>query len=207
MIVTNDDRIAKECRSLRDWGKVWDWNDTLGDHKTRYTEPIDGIRYYRHYTYQTIGYNAKLPEVNAAFGRAQLGRLDGWVKRRIENFAYLSEKIRKTELFVKVISPAGSEPSWFGFPLTLSGQGPLGRDSLGDWFESKGIRTRPFFAGNITRHTPFRHLFREFPVADKLMRDSMFVGVWQGLEQKHFDYMAEQIEQWMASAIVSPKEA
>ena len=197
MITTNDLQIARKCRSLRDWGKIWDWDTKLGNNVTKYTEMIDGIPYYKHYTYETVGYNAKLSETAAAFGRCQIKRLDGIREKRIENYAKLYAKLEPLDLFYLVKADQLAEPSWFGFTLTLKNPGL--RESLGDYLETRGVRTRPFFAGNITRHKPFQDYYREFPVADKLMRDSMFIGIGQWLGDEELNFITETIKQWNQS--------
>ena len=203
MIVTSSEQLTKECRSRRDWGKVWDWGTEMGDNKTVYNSQIDDIIYYKHYTYETIGFNAKLSETAAAFGRVQLKRLDSIRQRRMENYSYLKQKLEELALFYLVEPLEYAEPSWFGFPLTLRQPGK--RESLGNFLEKNGIRTRPFFAGNITRHKPFRHLYQEgaFPVADKLMRDSLFIGIGQWLKQEELNYIIGIIEEWSTSQSAS----
>jgi len=197
MVVTNDDNIAKELRSLRDWGKTYDWDSYLGDHKTRYSHSINGIKYFKHYTYDTLGYNAKLPEANAAFGRVQLKRLDKFTEKRVENYNYLRDKLKKfNDVFCNIELIDGAKPSWFGYILTFKDE-KFSRSNFGDYLEDNGIRTRPFFAGNITRHKPFRHLERNFPIADKLMRDSLFIGIWQGLGKQELDYIADKVEKYI----------
>ena len=199
MLVTSYKEIALKARSLRDWGKVWYWDERLGPKYTDYTVEVDGEPYYKHYTYQTVGYNMKLPEANAAFGREQLKRLDRFVDRRIENFSYLADRLYKLGIFHELKAIEGSRPSWFGFPMTMKDSMPKGsRNSLGTYLESVGIRHRPFFAGNILRHMPFKHLLdKEYPIADKLMRDALFVGVWQGLGKLELDYIVEHVKRWM----------
>ena len=197
MIVTDDEDLAKLCRSMRDWGKVWDWDTKLGDNKTVYNSKIDDIDYYKHYTYETLGFNSKMSETAAAFGRVQLKKLDRIREQRIDNYDYLNSRMSNIDEFIHVMALPKAEPSWFGYPLTLRGD-KLSRKSLGDWLEQKGIRTRPFFAGNITRHRPFRHLYVEgqFPVADKMMRDSLFIGIGQWLGKEELDYIYDQVVEW-----------
>ena len=193
MIVTNDKELANECRSLRDWGKIYNWDSYLGDHKTRYSAEINGIPYFKHYTYHSVGYNAKLPEANAAFGREQLKKLDVFVQKRLENYQYLHDRIAKIGVFEDIEMIDGATPSWFGCILTFKDSVDFNRNRFGDYLEDNGIRTRPFFAGNITRHEPFRQYEANFPVADKLMKDSLFVGIWQGLGATELDYMVQTI--------------
>ena len=194
MICTNDNTIANKLKSLRSWGKHWDWQQQLGDDKTVFTSIVDGIAYYPGYTYETLGYNMKLGEMNAAFGREQLKKLDLFVNRRDDNYNYLRERISK-DIFMNVRIVDGASPSYFGYTLTLKQEGL--RDSLLEFLEKHEIRTRPFFAGNITRHKPFIHLKQAFCVADYLMKNSLFIGVWQGLTKTHLDYVIEIIDRWI----------
>ena len=196
MITTNDKALANEFRSLRDWGKVYDWDSYLGDHKTKYSHEINGIKYFKHYTYNSIGYNAKLPEANAAFGREQLKKLPLFVMSRLLNYEHLESRLPK-DIFVHVDVVPDSVPSWFGLIMTLV-DGRWDRNNFGDYLEENGIRTRPFFAGNITRHKPFKKYEMDLPVADKLMRDSLFVGVWQGINHEMIDYMGDVINNYFS---------
>jgi len=189
MVVTSDRALALRLRSLRDWGKVSDWDSYLGDQKTRY----DFNGYFKQYTYETVGYNMKLSEAAAAFGRVQVGRLADFSASRRHNHYVLKKLLEPlSNTFISVREEDDSIPSWFGYSLTLRTD-QLSRDSLSNHLEEKGIRTRPFFAGNITRHKPFERWACHLPVADKLMKDSLFVGVWQGITQENLEYMADTI--------------
>ena len=193
MITTNDKKIALVMRSLRDWGKVYGWDSYLGDHTTRYSQMVGNIKYFKHYTYETVGYNAKLPEANAAFGRVQLKRLDKFVEGRRDNRDYLNEQLSGLkDVFVPIEMVPNAEPSWFGYSLTFKDT-HMDRNKFGDHLEDSGIRTRPFFAGNITRHKPFLQYLRQYAVADKLMNDSLFIGIWQGINRVELDYMINKI--------------
>jgi CDP-6-deoxy-D-xylo-4-hexulose-3-dehydrase len=200
MITTNDKDLALELRSLRDWGKIHNWDDQyLGDNKTKYSGEIGGVKYYKHYTYQTLGFNMKLPEANAAFGREQLKKLDGFSKRRIENYNFLKKALKPVQnhfIDIKIVNHA--KPSWFGLILTFKDT-RMNRNEFSEYLEANNIRTRPFFAGNITRHTPFKQYEKDYPVADKLMRDSLFIGVWQGLNNDDLLYMAGKIKEYILS--------
>lgn len=197
MVVTDDKSIANELRSLRDWGKIYNWDSYLGDHKTRYSGEIDGIKYFKHYTYQTLGYNMKLPEANAAFGRVQLKKLHDFTNRRIDNHNFLREQLNDVyDAFVDIQIAPSAIPCWFGYILTFKDT-KMDRNAFGDFLEENNIRTRPFFAGNITRHKPFRKYFKDFDIADKLMKDSLFIGVWQGLHEEELTYVANKIKEYV----------
>lgn len=192
MIVTNDKELALRCKSLRDWGKIWNWDSTLGDTQTTYSH----TGYYRGYTYETIGYNMKLPEANAAFGREQLKRLPRFVDKRQQHHDYLEKKLNDLDCFVK-IEHTSPKISWFGYILTFKDGSKYDRNNFGKYLESCGIRHRPFFAGNITKHAPFNFLGGTFPVADKLMSDSLFVGCWPGMTTEMLDYISDKVHEWV----------
>jgi CDP-6-deoxy-D-xylo-4-hexulose-3-dehydrase len=198
MITTSDTGIALELRSLRDWGKIHNWDDQyLGDNKTKYSGELGGIKYYKHYTYQTLGFNMKLPEANAAFGREQLKKLDTFSAKRIANYNFLKSQLEMVQdQFIDIKVVDGAEPSWFGFILTFKDTN-MNRNDFSEFLEANNIRTRPFFAGNITRHIPFRKFEQDYSVADKLMRDSLFIGVWQGLSNEDLTYMADKIKEYV----------
>lgn len=191
-IVTNDQNIALEARSLRNWGKLVRAPEFAGDHVTEYVNEIDGVKYDDQYTYQSVGFNLQPTDVQAAYLREQLKRLDEFVARRKENWEYLADNAQCLEIQTMEVFE-GAEPSYFGFSMALMGEMEGRRDELSRFLEERGIRGRPFFAGNVTRHKPYRHLFQEFPVADKLMRDAMFLGVWPGLTLEHMKYVANTI--------------
>lgn len=190
MVVTSDEKLFRRLRSLRDWGKASDW-DRYGRNNTKYDRMVDGIPYFPHYVYETVGYNMKLPEANAAFGREQLKRLPAFVEQRASRHALLDNLVNKDRLIQHRV-PVLARPSWFGYVLSLE-DSDGGREKLGDYLEAHGVRHRPFFAGNITRHPPFTKYRQEFPVADFLMRHSIFVGCWPGLTDTDIEYMANTI--------------
>lgn len=192
MIVTNDETLYQRMKSLRDWGKKYNWDSSNGGVLTDYsTEDCLNwdSNYYKGYTYQTIGWNFKLPEANASFGREQLKKLERFASRRLMNHDYLMHHLLTIPHLKFPQQHLYSEPAWFGFCMTLL-KGD--RNKFGAYLEECGIRHRPFFAGNITRHKCF-NLSGDFPVADKLMRDSLFVGCWPSMTKEMLDYIAEKI--------------
>lgn len=191
-IVTNDQSIALEARSLRNWGKKVEIPGFAGDHVTAYENKIDDIPYDTAYTYTTVGYNMQPTDVQAAYLREQLRRLPSFVERRKENWEYLRDNIKIPEIKTMEVLE-GAEPSYFGYSMNFTGQLEGERDVFASYLERNGVRGRPFFAGNVTRHVPYRHLFQEFPVADHLMKNAMFTGVWPGLSLEHMRYVAERI--------------
>jgi CDP-6-deoxy-D-xylo-4-hexulose-3-dehydrase len=125
--------------------------------------------------------------------------LDAFSVRRIENYAFLKKELEPIkDVFVDIKVVDDARPSWFGFILTFNDTN-FNRNEFSEYLEANNIRTRPFFAGNITRHEPFRRYEKDYPVADKLMRDSLFIGIWQGLNNEDLRYMADKIKEYVAS--------
>jgi CDP-4-dehydro-6-deoxyglucose reductase, E1 len=192
MVTFGDEAHYRRAKSLRDWGKLAEW-DTYGRTTTTYAAEVDGVAYFPHYVYETVGWNMKLPEANCAFGREQLKRLPGFVEARQQRAKWLAEALPLPRV------PVDARPSWFGYPIVLAADVPIGaRDRLGDYLEIRGVRHRPFFAGNITRHPPFAEWQQAFPVADYLMTHALFVGCGPHMSETDCRYVAEVVRAGLA---------
>jgi len=193
MVVTDDFELYKRMKSLRDWGKMYDWDSDKGGNETDYSSPIG---YHRGYTYETIGWNFKLPEANCAFGREQLKKLDDFAFKRRRNWNYLYDGLKD----IMTIAPMGSDASPFGFCMLHPK-----RNELGAHLEAHGIKHRPFFAGNILRQPAFfpfgktTQMPDNFPVADRLMKEALFIGCHTKLTRENLDYMVEVIRGYLSS--------
>jgi len=199
MLVTNDRYIWTRAKELRDWGKTWNWDEKLGDNKTMYDMDIGlGYPYYRHYVYAQTGYNFKLAEMNAAFGREQLKKLEHFKRVRSVNHEHLSEGLLGLKDFVDIETAHGADPCWFGFIMTLKDGSYMNRNDFGDFLEKQGIRHRPFFAGNITHHKPFGPP-QAFPVADKLMKDSLFIGCHTKMFEEQCSFITTEVKRYVDS--------
>lgn len=184
MVVTDDESIYQRMKSLRDWGKMYDWDSSLGGNNTDYSSPIG---YHRGYTYTTTGWNFKLPEANCAFGREQLKKLDEFTAKRLRNWDYLYQGMKYIPNIYIPKMEKGASP--FGLCMTVNN-----RNEFGTYLESKGIKHRPFFAGNILRQPAFKSDDAgNFPNADYLMNNALFIGCHTKLTQKDLDYMVETI--------------
>ena len=188
MVTFRSEEQYLRAKSLRDWGKS-QLHGGYGRTNTAYSADVDGIAYFPHYAYETVGWNFKLPEANAAFGSEQLNRLVGIVLKRNENHAKIVSSLPKGISTAKVVP--GGEPSWFGVILCPEYSG----HKLGESLERLGVRHRPFFAGNITRHKPFAHLKGSFPVADYLMENAIFVGCYAGMSEGQVQYVCDAIRE------------
>ena len=164
--------------------------------------------YDHKYVYRHAGYNLKVTEMQAAIGLAQLDKLDGFVAARRRNWATLRAGL--AELEEEIILPAAterSEPSWFGFLITLRNPEKHSRDKLVRFLESRNIQTRMLFAGNLTRQPVlhegrFQQSYRvvgELKNTDKIMRDTFWLGVYPGLKAGMLEYMIESVREFIRS--------
>ena len=184
MVTTNREDLYLRMKSLRDWGKTATWDSGRGGNSTSYESSIG---YHMGYTYDTVGWNFKLPEANCAFGREQIKKLDSFREIRMKNWKYLRDGLKDIPRLV--ISPMHEGASPFGLCMMVRD-----RNDFGAYLESKGIKHRPFFAGNILRQPAFKSRDAEnFPVADTLMTHALFIGCHTKLTKEDLNYMVETI--------------
>jgi CDP-6-deoxy-D-xylo-4-hexulose-3-dehydrase len=191
-VITDDEELLLKIKSMRAWGKVVRSAKYKGDHISKYNNDVDGVLYDDQYIYTTCGWNMQMPDVAAAYARVQMERLPKFVNQRIENYERLSKSLRDLPLTPMLVHPL-ARPAYFGYPLTLTGDS---RDALSDNLIENKIKSRPFFAGNITRHSAYYHMRQDFAVADYMMKHGMFIGVWHGLKKKQIDKMAKTIKEF-----------
>ena len=192
---------AKICESFRDWGRDCycepGKDNTCG---TRFNWKLGQLpRGYDHkYTYSHVGYNLKVSDMQAAVGVSQLKKLDHFVARRRENFDLLTKRLKAAgleEYFHLPRATPGTDPSWFGYLLTLRDGAPVSRNDVVAMLEARKVGTRLLFAGNLTKQPAYEGV--EYRIegglahTDKIMNDSFWVGVWPGLTDAHFEYMVE----------------
>jgi CDP-6-deoxy-D-xylo-4-hexulose-3-dehydrase len=152
--------------------------------------------YDHKYTYSHLGYNLKMSDMQAAVGLAQLGRLTGFIADRRRNFAMLLEGLRPLEdIFILPEATPGSEPSWFGFALTVRADAPFKRDALLLKLNERRIGTRLLFGGNLLRQ-PYmtgraHRVVGELTNSDAVTERTFWLGVYPGLGDKAIDYMIE----------------
>jgi CDP-4-dehydro-6-deoxyglucose reductase, E1 len=204
-VFTNNFDLKQIADSFRDWGR--DCYCAAGKDNTcgkRFEWQLGELPFgYDHkYTYSHLGYNLKISDMQAACALAQMDRLDDFIAARRRNYSYLKERLKTCEEFL--ILPEAtpkSDPSWFGFPITLREEAPVSRLDLLTYLAQYKVGTRLLFAGNLTRQ-PYM-LGRSFRVSgeltntDIIMNQTFWVGVYPGLRLEMLDFLAEKIETFL----------
>jgi CDP-6-deoxy-D-xylo-4-hexulose-3-dehydrase len=204
-VVCDDPELHRLALSLRDWGRdCWCAPGRDDTCKRRYAQKFPGLPdgYDHKYVYSHLGYNLKITDMQAAVGLAQLDKLETFGAARRRNFARLRAGLERLDAarggpLILPEATAQSDPSWFGFPLTLA-RGD--RRALLEHLNAGKIGTRPLFAGDITRQPCFEGVqFRQagdLRGTDDIMRRTFWVGVFPGLADRHMDYMADVLCSW-----------
>jgi CDP-4-dehydro-6-deoxyglucose reductase, E1 len=196
-VFSNNPLLAKIMESFRDWGR--DCYCAPGKDATcnkRYGWKLGDLPHgYDHkYVYSHLGFNLKITDMQAAVGLAQLDRLDDFIAARQRNFDRLKHGLRALDdVLILPEATVGTEPSWFGFPITLRENAPLSRDALVQHLNAQKIGTRLLFGGNLVRQ-PYM-IGQNFRVlgaltnADVVVDRTFWIGVYPGLEAGHIDHM------------------
>lgn len=206
-VLAQSGSMRKIVESLRDWGRdCWcptGHDDTCG---RRFDWQLGGLPYgYDHkHIYSQIGYNLKLTDMQAAIGVAQLKKLPTFIAARQKNFQRLYDALQKYEEFfiLPEVTPR-SEPSWFGFLITVRPGAPINRFDLVQHLESRRIGTRQLFAGNILKQPAYAEIKHrvvgELTNTDIITTNTFWIGVYPGLTEPMIDFMIESIDEFMRS--------
>ena len=202
-VLTRKVALKPIIESFRDWGRDC-WcapgkdNTCLKRYEWQLGELPEG--YDHKYTYSHIGYNLKSGDIQAAIGLAQLERLDFFVEKRRSNFLKLSQLLEP--LSDRLTLPRATEesnPSWFGFPITVRENSPKNRNEIVQVLNDKGIGTRLLFAGNLIRQPAFidtpRRVVGDLKYTDQVMKDTFWIGVWPGLTDEMLQYTSQSIQE------------
>lgn len=201
-VFTDDPLLARAIESVRDWGRdCWcppGRDNTCG---RRFSQSHGTLPpgYDHKYVYSHLGYNLKMTDMQAAVGLAQMDRLPGFITARRANFDYLHARLLSLSEFLVLPEAApGAEPSWFGFPVTLSDAADTDRVDLLRYLDQYRIGTRLLFAGNLTRQPYFQgrqyRVVGDLANTDRVAARTFWLGLYPGLDRDRLDYVAEKLE-------------
>jgi CDP-6-deoxy-D-xylo-4-hexulose-3-dehydrase len=201
-VFTNNPDLKRIAESFRDWGR--DCYCAPGKENTcgkRFGWQLGDLpKGYDHkYTYSHLGFNLTITDMQAACALAQMDRLDAFIAVRKRNFAWLSKRLASVEEFLELPKATpGSDPSWFGFPITLREAAQTDRVELLKYLDQYKIGTRLLFAGNLTRQPSMtgRHyrVHGKLTDTDRIMNDTFWIGVFPGLTEEMLEFVAGKIE-------------
>ncbi|WP_264078248.1 lipopolysaccharide biosynthesis protein RfbH [Mycobacterium stomatepiae] len=199
--------VRKQAESFRDWGR--DCYCAPGNDNTcekRFEWQLGDLpRGYDHkYIYSHIGYNLKATDMQAAVGLSQMAKLDGFVQARKDNFKYLTSRLTGVEGLILPVPTPNSDPSWFGYPITLDPEHPVDRTKFMQFLDERKIGFRQLFAGNLVKQPAYRDVdFRivgDLTNTDIVMNRTFWVGTYPALTTPMLDFVADSIREYMAEA-------
>jgi CDP-6-deoxy-D-xylo-4-hexulose-3-dehydrase len=204
-VFTNNIELKQIAESFRDWGR--DCYCPPGKDNTcgkRFCWKLGNLPegYDHKYTYSHLGYNLKITDMQAACALAQLEKAPAFIQARKDHFAFLKDRLSTCEEFLHLpTATEGSDPSWFGFPITLKESSPVSRLDLTTYLDQNKIGTRLLFAGNLTRQ-PYMvnakyRVSGELTNTDYVMNNTFWIGVQPALTKEMLEFVAQKIEAYL----------
>ena len=208
-VLVNNGQLKKITESFRDWGRdCWcppGKDNTCGE---RYCQKLGDLPegYDHKYTYSHIGFNLKATDMQAAVGLSKLTKADTFIEKRRINHALLYNKLKHLEEYFILPEPtSNSNPSWFGFMLTIRDGCKINRNHLVEYLENNKIGTRLLFGGNLTKQPAYKNsnyrILNSLENTDKIMNDGFWVGVWPGLNDLHYEYIVMVIKKFINNEV------
>lgn len=208
-VLTNAPKMKTILESFRDWGRdCWCEPGKENTCGKRFDWQLGELPHgYDHkYIYSHIGYNLKATDMQAAVGVAQLKKLPQFIERRRHNWRRLYEGLSElSHVFVMPRATAHSDPSWFGFALTVRPDAPFTRRELVQWLDARRIATRQLFAGNLLRQPAYRDLphrvVGDLTNTDVVMQGTFWLGVYPGISDVMVDYVVDSLRLFCAQTL------
>lgn len=205
-VYTSNPILKRAAESFRDWGRdCWCPSGIDNTCKKRFGWELGTLpKGFDHkYTYSHFGFNVKATEMQASIGVAQLDKLDNFTQLRRENFDYLKKSLKPySQYLVLPAATENSEPSWFGFLLTVKDDAPFTRNEFVQYLESKKVQTRMLFSGNIIRQPAFNEMrntqtgyrvIGDLKNTDRIVTNTFWIGVYPGMSKEAREYMVNEM--------------
>ena len=212
-VLTNDPLLNRIVGSIRDWGRDCycepGISNTCGK---RFQWNFEGLPegYDHKFIYSHLGYNLKITDMQAAVGLAQLKKVEKFINKRKENFQWLKEHFKEfEEYFILPKETKNSDPSWFGFPLTIRDNAPFSLNELNGYLFSHNVDTRPIFTGNIIKQPYFKN--KNFRIVgnlnntDNIMTHTFWIGVYPGLTIEMMEYVIKTMRDFIEFKVKSTR--
>lgn len=213
-VLTNDPQLKVIIESFRDWGR--DCYCEPGKDNTcgrRFDWQLGSLPHgYDHkFIYSHLGYNLKATDMQAAVGVAQLRKLPRFIEARRRNWHSLYEGLKRYEEFFVLPEPTpGSDPSWFGFLLTVREDAPFSRREFTRYLEDHKIATRMLFGGNLTRQPAYQQetyrTIGSLDVSDTVMNQTFWIGVYPGLTTEMLEYILSVFDTFLRSPVAERQQ-
>ena len=205
---TDNPLLKRIMLSMRDWGRdCWCESGVDNTCGKRFSMSFGSLpKGYDHkYVYSHFGFNLKVSDMQAAIGVAQLEKFPSFVEKRKENYKMLYDGLKDVQELILVEAQPNSDPSWFGFMMTLKDNVNFSRNEIVEFLENSNIQTRNLFAGNMLRHPLFDCLIEneeyrvvgELKNTDKIMNDSFWIGLYPGMGDDAINYMMNKIKEFV----------
>ena len=201
-LAINDKNVMERAKLLRSWGRSSSLFDENSESiENRFNIKLDGIDYDAKFVFETVGYNLEGNELGAAFGLAQLEKLQANIKTRQENFKKQCSFFKNySNFFINPEETHGSNTAWLAFPILINDDAPFSRREFQIFLEERNIQTRVVFTGNILRQPMVKNIEKRhgdessYPISDKVMRDGVLLPLHHGLTKEMFDRLHETID-------------
>ena len=207
-VLTNDDKLFNIIKSIRDWGRDCicpPGFDNVCKHRFSQKHGELPLGYDHKYVYSHLGYNLKVTDMQAAVGLAQLKKLPQFIEKRKENYNKLYNAFKElSDYFILPVPEENSEPSWFGFPITIKEDAKFTRSELTQYLENNKIGTRLLFGGNLLKQPCFTEDNYDYRVigdlrnTDIIMNNTFWIGVWPGINDECIKYIADKMKEFVS---------
>ena len=201
-VFTKHNKLKKIIESFRDWGRdCWcepGVDNTCGK---RFSYQLGGLPFgYDHkYTYSRVGYNLKMTDMQASLGLAQMGKLHRFISKRKENFQKLRDGLNDLDWLILPIATPNSDPSWFGFLITIDPNSEIKRDEIIEFLNKKKIATRLLFGGDVRKQPYFKSIIYKgkecLPNTEIVMNNTFWIGTTPLIQDEMIQYVIKTLKE------------